>query len=107
MSNAVYLRRILEGRLAYFREVGQILAEREGAVNCLTAELLAIWGGVQEPAKAARTENELRWAAKVMRYACATADHLLSGNSDAAVWTLLAMTEAYADNPTSKGQGHK
>ena len=107
MSNEVYLRRILEGRLTYFGVVEQILAEPEEPANCLAAELLDNWRAVRVSAKAAHTENELRWAAKTVRYACAAADHLLSGNSDAAVWALIAMTETYADGPTPKGQDYK
>lgn len=93
-GNPSHLTRLLEARLRYFTSVGAILAERHfDRPNCLMEAVMGHWARIREIARAAETYEQLRYAAKLLKYAGATADGLLEGNSDAACWTLQALRE--------------
>lgn len=94
-ENTVHLHRILEARIYYFRAVASVLAERQTKPpNCLVEELLDRWPDVRSAAKLAESDDELREAAQMAFYGCATADHLLGDNVRAAIWTLTRMCES-------------
>ena len=89
-----HLTRLVEARLHYFASVGAILAERNAdRPNCLMAAVLSHGTRIREIAHTAKTEEQVRYAAKLLKYAGATADGLLEGNSDSAYWTLQALRE--------------
>lgn len=91
--------RLLEARLHYFASVGAILAERNfDRPNCLMEALLGHQMRIREIAHAAETDEQMRYAAKLLKYAGATADSLLEGNSDAACWTLQALREVLEES---------
>lgn len=84
-----HLARLVEARLHYFASVGAILAERHfDRPNCLMEAVLGHWTRIREIAH----------AAKLLKYAGATADGLLEGNSDAACWTLQALREVLEES---------
>lgn len=94
-----HLIRLVEARLHYFAGVGAILAERHfDCPNCLMNAVLGYWARVREIAHAAENDEQLRYAAKLLKYAGATADGLLEGNSDAACWTLQALRETLEES---------
>lgn len=94
-----HLTRLMEARLHYFASVGAILAERNfDRPNCLMEALLGHWTRMREIAHAAKTDEQMRYAAKLLKYAGATADGLLEGNSDAACWTLQALRETLEES---------
>lgn len=93
-----HLERLVELRLHYAAGACAILAERRREhPNCLVDELLGHWGAAHEAAYTAKTKEQLRHAGKLLKYAGATADSLLDGNSDAACWTLQALIETLDD----------
>ena len=99
MSNNTHLRRLLEARLCYFASAGAILAERHfDRPNCLMGAILGRWTRIRDIAHAAETDEQMRYAAKLLKYAAATADGLLEGNSDAACWTLQALNETLEES---------
>lgn len=99
MSNNAHLSRLLEARLCYFASVGAILAERHfDRPNCLMGAVLGRWSSIRDIAHAAETDEQMRYAAKLLKYAGATADGLLEGNSDAACWTLQALNETLEES---------
>lgn len=94
MSSRTHLARFLEARLYYTNAVGSILAERQHErPNCLAKALLDRWARIREIVWAIETDEQRRYANKLLKYAAATADSLLEGNSDAAYWTLQALNE--------------
>lgn len=94
-----HLLRLVEARLHYFASVGAALAERHlNRPNCLADAVLAHWPRIREIAHAAKTDEQLRYAAKLLKYAGATADGLLEGNSDTACWTLQALRETLEES---------
>lgn len=94
-KNTTHLHRILEARVYYFRAISSVLAERATQPsNCLVEELLDRWPDVRSAAKLAESNPELLEAARMAFYACATADHLWEGNTNAAIWALEHLCES-------------
>lgn len=94
-----HLELVVEARLYYFASVGAILAERHfDRPNCLMEAVLGYWTRIREIAYAAETDEQGRYAAKLLKYAAATADGLLEGNSDAACWTLQALRKTLEES---------
>lgn len=99
MSNSTHLRRLLEARRHYFASVGAILAERHfDRPNCLTGAVLGRWPRIRDIAHATETDEQMRYAAKLLKYAGAAAGGLLEGDSDAACWTLQALNETLEES---------
>ena len=64
----------------------------------LVEALLGHWTRIREIAHAAKTDEQGRYAAKLLKYAGAPADGLLEGNSDSACWTLQALRETVEES---------
>lgn len=94
-----HLTRLVQARLHYVASVGAILEERHfDRPNCLMEAVLGYRTRIREIAHAAKTDEQGRYTAKLLKYAAATADGLLEGNSDAACWTLQALRETLEES---------